>query len=59
MKILSIRERRKSRHKFGETKVCKDEEVTKYFVNPKIEIEVFSHIICSFKGWVTTALFSN
>ena len=38
LKILSIRERRKSRHKFGRTKVCKAGEVRKYFVNPKIEI---------------------
>ena len=42
LKIFSIRERRKSRHKFGGTKVCEAEEVRKYFVNPKIEIEVFS-----------------
>ena len=42
LKILSFRERRKSRHKFGRTKVCKAEEVRKYFVNPKIEIEIFS-----------------
>ena len=42
LKILSIRQRRKNRHKFGRTKVCKAEEVRKYFVNPKIEIEVFS-----------------
>ena len=47
LKIFSIRERRKSRHKFGGTKVCKAEEVRKYFVNPKIEIEVFSYIIYS------------
>ena len=40
MKIFSIRERHKSKHKFGETKVCKAEEVRKYFVKPKIEIEV-------------------
>ena len=42
LKIYSIRERRKSRHKFGGTKVCKAEEVRKYFVNPKIKIAVFS-----------------
>ena len=36
LKIFSIRGRRKSRHKFDETKVCKAEEVRKYFVNPKI-----------------------
>ena len=47
LKIFSIREKRKSRHKFGETKVCKAEEVRKYFVNPKIVIEVFSYITCS------------
>ena len=42
LKISSIRERRKNRRRFGRTKVCKVEKVTKYFVNPKIEIEVFS-----------------
>ena len=42
LKILSIRERRKNKHKLGRTKVCKAEEVRKYFVNPKTEIEVFS-----------------
>ena len=47
LKIFSIRERRKSRHKFGGTKVCKVEEIRKYFVNPKNEIEVFSYIIYS------------
>ena len=47
LKIFSIRERRKSRHKFGGTKVCKAEEVRKYFVNPKIEIEAFRYIIFS------------
>ena len=41
LKIFSIRERHKSRHKFGGTEVCKAEEVRKYFVNPKIEIDVF------------------
>ena len=28
---------RKSKYKYGGTKVCKVEEVRKYFVNPKIE----------------------
>ena len=41
------REREKIRHKFGGTKVSKAEEVRKSFVNLKIEIEVFSYIICS------------
>ena len=45
-KIFSIWERRKSRHKFG-TDVYKAEEVRKYFVNTKIEIYVFSYVICS------------
>ena len=39
-KIFSMRERRKSKHKFGGTKVYKA-EVRKYFVNTKIENEVF------------------
>ena len=37
----SVREKCKSKHKFSETKVCKVEQVRKYFVNPKIENEVF------------------
>ena len=36
-----MRERRKNKHKFGGTKVCKAEKVRRYFVNPKIEIDVF------------------
>ena len=39
LEISSMRERRKSKHKFGATKLCKAEEVRKYFVNPKIENE--------------------
>ena len=35
--MFSEQERRKSKNKFGGTKVCKAEEVRKYFVNPKIE----------------------
>ena len=46
-KIFSIRERRKNRYKFGGTKVCKVEEVKNYFLNPKLEVELFSYIICS------------
>ena len=37
----SMREKCKSKHKFGGAKVCKAEQVKKYFVNPKIENEVF------------------
>ena len=39
LEIFSMRERRKSKHKFGGTKLCKAEELRKYFVNPKIENE--------------------
>ena len=35
--MSSKQERRKSKYKFCGTKVCKAEEVRKYFVNPKIE----------------------
>ena len=37
LEMFSKQERRKSKYKFGGTKVCKAEEVRKYFVNPKIE----------------------
>ena len=37
-----MRVKQKSKHKFRGAKVCKAEEVRKYFVNPKIENEVFS-----------------
>ena len=36
-----MQERRKTKHKFGGTKVYITEEVRKYFVNSKIENEVF------------------
>ena len=39
--MFSMRERQESKHKFGGNKVCKTEELRKYFVNPKIENEVF------------------
>ena len=35
--MFSKREKRKSKYKFGGIKVCKAEEVIKYFVNPKTE----------------------
>ena len=41
LEMFSIREKRKSKHKFGGAKVCKAEEVRKYFVNSKIKNEVF------------------
>ena len=37
-----MQERRKGKHKFGGTKIFNAEEVKKYFVNPKIENQVFS-----------------
>ena len=46
-----MRGKRKSKHKLGGAKVCKAEQVKKYFVNPKTENEVFgwyvNYIICS------------
>ena len=36
-----MREKRKNKHKFGGAKVWEAEQVRKYFVNPKIENEVF------------------
>ena len=41
LEMFSTRERRRSKHKFSGTKVCKAEEVREYFVNSKIENEVF------------------
>ena len=41
LSIFCMQELRKSKHKFGETKVCKAEQVRKYFVNPKSESKVF------------------
>ena len=47
LKIFSISERRKSRHKFGGIKVCSAEQVRKQFLNAKMEVEIFSYIFCS------------
>ena len=41
MEMFSIGEWSKSKHKFGGTKVCEAKEIRKYFINPKIENEVF------------------
>ena len=55
-----MRERRKGKHKFGGTKVCKAVEVKKYFVNFKIQNEVFgkcvNYIICSLDFRYTEAV---
>ena len=58
LKMFSIRERCKNRQIFGGTKVCKADEVRKYFANTKIVIEVFSYIIFSldFKKFSCTLL---
>ena len=37
----SVQEKCKTKHKFGEAKVCKAEQVRKHFVNPKSKNEVF------------------
>ena len=39
--MFSMRESRKSKHKFGGAKFCEAEEVRKCYVNFKIENEVF------------------
>ena len=57
MKIFSIWERHKSRHKFGGTKISKAEEVRKYFVNLKIVIRFFGYIICNLDFNTSCTLF--
>ena len=36
-----MQEKHKSKYKLGGAKVCKAEQVRKYFVDPKIENDVF------------------
>ena len=60
--MFSMRERRKSKHKFGGTKVCKAEEVRKYFLNSKIENQVFRecklhYLQFRFQKYIMNALF--
>ena len=43
--MISMQERRESKHKFGGTKVCKVEEVRQHFVNRKIENEVYGQSV--------------
>ena len=45
LEMFSMRERCKYKHKFGGTKVCKADEVRKYFINSKIENEVFGYCV--------------
>ena len=62
LQMLNMPERRK--HKSGRTKVCKAEEGRRYFVNSKIETDVFdqcvNYIICSLDfrdiSWTVSAL---
>ena len=43
----SIREKCKSKHKFGGAKVYKAEQVRKHFVNPKIENYIILFVVCT------------
>ena len=45
LEMFSIRERRKSKYESGGTKFFKAEEVRKYFVNSKIENDVFGSCV--------------
>ena len=38
--MFSMQDRRKSKHNFGGTKVCKAEEVRKYFVNIILKLKI-------------------
>ena len=41
----SMREKSKSKHKFGGAEICKAEHVRKYFVNHQIENKVFGQSV--------------
>ena len=41
LQVFSMGERRKSKRKFGGTKVCEADKVKECFINPKIENEAF------------------
>ena len=45
MEMFNMGERSKSKRKFGWTKVCETDEVRQYFINPKIENEVFGKCV--------------
>ena len=51
MEMFSMGERSLSKHKFGETKVCKADEVREYLINPKIENEAFGEQVNSL--WIS------
>ena len=42
MKTFSMGGRCKSKHKFGEMKVCEADQVREYFINPETENEALS-----------------
>ena len=45
MEMLNTRERSKSKHKFGETKVCEAEEEREYFINPiKLKMKLLTSV---------------
>ena len=48
-----MREKRKSKHKFGGAKVCKAEQVKKCFENLKIENEVMGQCVNLFVFWIS------
>ena len=69
LEMFSIRERRKSKYESGGTKFFKAEEVRKYFVNSKIENDVFgscvNYIILNFSlgfrniSWTLSLFIAN
>ena len=45
MEMLNTRERSKSKHKFGGTKVCEAEEEREYFINPiKLKMKLLTSV---------------
>ena len=51
MKTFSMGGRCKSKHKFGEMKVCEADQVREYFINPEIENEALSQ--CASLVWIS------
>ena len=45
MEMFSMRERRKSKCKFGGTKICEADKIGEHFINPKVENEVFDECV--------------
>ena len=57
LQIFRIRESRKSRHKFGGTKVCKAEEVRKYFENHFQLVSKLYYLQFGFQKYLMYSLF--